>query len=211
MNNHNYEMATPINSLQTQYNPNVNNLVRNVENNIENLNNTNSTKELMNGNINYQPFNHNEEKLHQKSPDQIPQQQQSQQQQHQKQMHQQQMHQQQIPEQQFHKQQYQSYQSQPQHSEYNPNITNNIVRKEDSLQKEPSRVVSKIPWHKRLLVNSKEYLIMILLFSLLAHKKINKLLMVTIPFIDTYESPMPSLILRGIILAILMFIIKYFV
>ena len=206
MNNHNYEMATPINSLQTQYNPNVNNLVRNVENNIENLNNTNSTKELMNGNINYQPFNHNEEKLHQKSQQQI-----SQEQQPQQQMHQQQMHQQQIPEQQFHKQQYQSYQSQPQHAEYNPNITNNIVRKEDSLQKEPSNVVSKIPWHKRLLVNSKEYLIMILLFSLLAHKKINKLLVTLLPIIDKYDTPMPSLILRGFILAMLMFVMKYLI
>ena len=206
MNNHNYEMATPINSLQTQYNPNVNNLVRNVENNIENLNNTNSTKELMNGNINYQPFDHNEEKVQHKSQQQI-----SQEQQPQQQMHQQQMHQQQMPEQQFHKQQYQSYQSRPQHAEYNPNITNNIVRKEDSLQKEPSRVVSKIPWHKRLLVNSKEYLIMILLFSLLAHKKINKLLVALLPIIDKYDTPMPSLILRGFILAMLMFVMKYLI
>ena len=202
MNNHNYEMATPITSLQSHNNPNVNNLVRNVENNIENLSNTQSVKESMNANINYQPFVHQDDKIqqHLQQPNQQTNQQTNQQynQQH---------------NQQHNQQQYQSYQSQtqPQHAEYNPILPSNIVQKEPSLQKEASRVVLKKSWRNRLLVNSKEYLIIILLFSLLAHKKINKLLMVTIPFIDTYESPMPSLILRGIILAILMFIIKYFV
>ena len=38
MNRSNYEMATPINTLQQPSN-NINNLVRNVENNIETLNN----------------------------------------------------------------------------------------------------------------------------------------------------------------------------
>ena len=37
MNTHNYEMATPINSLPVQHN-NINNLVKNVENNIETMN-----------------------------------------------------------------------------------------------------------------------------------------------------------------------------
>ena len=195
MNNHNYEMATPINTLQSQHNPNVNNLVRNVENNIENLSNTKSDKELMQNSTTYQPFIHQEEKLQQPRQE-YPQYEQQYQQRH-------------IP-QQNNQQQPLQYQSQPQHAEYNPTIANNIVHKEP-LQKAAPQVVLKKSWHKRLLVNSKEYLIIILLFSLLAHKKINKLLMATIPFIDTYESPMPSLILRGIILAMLMFIIKYLI
>ena len=56
MNNHNYEMATPINSLQNeQHNTNINNLVRNVENNIETLNNTSNVPSSLPANLTYQP------------------------------------------------------------------------------------------------------------------------------------------------------------
>ena len=64
---------------------------------------------------------------------------------------------------------------------------------------------------KSLLVNSKEYLIMILLFSLLAHKKINKLFYIYVPGLSNFETPIPSLILRGLIFAILLFFIKNFI
>ena len=64
---------------------------------------------------------------------------------------------------------------------------------------------------KSLIVNSKEYLITILLFSLLAHKKINKLFYLYIPGLVNINSPIPSLILRGLVFSILLFFIKNFI
>ena len=58
MNSNNYEMATPINSLQNQ-NTNVNNLVRNVENNIETLNNSSNVPSSIPQNINNEPPKYN--------------------------------------------------------------------------------------------------------------------------------------------------------
>ena len=58
MNSNNYEMATPINSLQNQ-NTNVNNLVRNVENNIETLNNSSNVPSSIPQNIANEPPTYN--------------------------------------------------------------------------------------------------------------------------------------------------------
>jgi len=167
MNNHNYEMATSINSLQhpqinniDNHNNNVNNLVRNVENNIETLNNTRNIQPSQPAPINYKPQLNTE---------------------------------------------------QPQSGfTYNPNrnINTNIVNKEMPIKTVTSR---KKPWYKRILVNTKEHLIIILLFSLLAHKKVNKLLLNYVPYLDNLETPIPSLLIRGILLTVLLFIIKTFI
>ena len=52
---------------------------------------------------------------------------------------------------------------------------------------------------------------MVLLFSLLAHKKISKLFYAFVPGLSKFESPLPSLILRGLVFAICLFIIKNFI
>lgn len=171
MNNNSYEMATPINALQaqpqvqTQYqpNPNVNNLIKNIENNIENIGNVRNIQSSQPANANFQ-----QQRMVQQ-PELV----------------------------------------------YNPNpiFRNEVVEKPQPVQQKKEVVNKQVnvkkPWHKRLLVNSKEYLIMVLLFSLLAHKKINKLLMTYIPYVGNFESPLPSLILRGFIFAVILFIIKH--
>ena len=96
---------------------------------------------------------------------------------------------------------------------YNPNpVFKNEVEKKP-VEVQPKKEVVNKPvkkaWHKRILINSKEYLIMILLFSLLAHKKVNKLLMFYIPYIGNFQSPLPSLIFRGLIFAVILFVIKH--
>jgi len=160
MNRSNYEMATPINSLQQPSN-NINNLVRNVENNIETL-----------GNINSNPH-------------------------------------------------------QPANLTYNPNIDTNVghqyVQQPAMVPTyQPPRVVKQesveIPveiekksLYQTLLVNSKEYLIMILLFSLLAHKKVNRIFITYVPGLITFDSPIPSLIIRGVVFTILSVLVKNFV
>lgn len=160
MNTHNYEMATPINSLPVQHN-NINNLVKNVENNIETMN----SKPLPQ-NLTYNPEvipNNTQYVQHQQVP----------------------QYQQQLVQQ--------------------PVIQPRIEVQQEEAPKEKKSIM------KSLLVNSKEYLIMILLFSLLAHKKINKLFYIYVPGLSNFETPIPSLILRGLIFAILLFFIKNFI
>lgn len=170
MNNHNYEMATPINSLQHQpsHNPNnnVNNLVRNVENNIETLNNTRNVQPSQPASINYQNQIHPEQRFVQPEFNYNP------------------------------------------NLNQNPNPVTNVVKKQKTAK---TVTLKKKPWYKRLLVNTKEHLIIILLFSLLAHKKVNKLLLSYVPYLDNLETPIPSLLLRGIVLSVLLFIIKTFI
>tara|TARA_B100000161_G_scaffold200186_1_gene146019 strand:- start:488 stop:1009 length:522 start_codon:yes stop_codon:yes gene_type:complete len=74
-------------------------------------------------------------------------------------------------------------------------IKKNVVKKKESLS-------------KYILANIKEYLIIVLLFSLLAHKKIHKLLTNRISFLSNYDSPIPSLLLRGVIFSVLLIVIK---
>jgi len=169
MNTHNYEMATPINSLQQN---NINNLVKSVESNIETMN----VKPIQSvqQNLNYNPnviTDTNSQYFQQ----------------------------QQVP-------QYQPLQviQQPiQNSIQQPRMPVVIDEAKDPNEKKSL--------FKSLIVNSKEYLITILLFSLLAHKKINKLFYLYIPGLVNIESPIPSLILRGLVFAILLFFIKNFI
>ena len=160
MQNHNYEMATPINTLNSQPS-NINNLVKNVENNIETLNNSGSYQPQ---NLTYNPRIEPNNNQYQ---------------------------QQNIP----------NFQQPPV----------NMVQPVKRIQDEKPVVEEKKPFFKSLLVNSKEYLIMVLLFSLLAHKKISKIFYNFVPGLNTFESPLPSLILRGLIFAICLFIIKTFI
>ena len=94
---------------------------------------------------------------------------------------------------------------------YNPyipipqnNTQNNIIEQEP----EPEPVVEKTVWYKSIVSKSKEHLIVILLFSLIAHKKINKIVSTFVPIIKNQESPIPSLLFRGTIFAILLFGIR---
>ena len=54
----------------------------------------------------------------------------------------------------------------------------------------------------------KEPLVILLLFSLLAHKKIGKFVDSSIPFLKDNETPIPSLLTRGLIMVIILFLIK---
>ena len=75
-------------------------------------------------------------------------------------------------------------------------------------QYEETKQVEEQSLLKKILVNLKEYLIVILLFSLLAHKKINRLYFNYVPGLNTMNTPIPSLILRGLTMAIILFAIK---
>lgn len=158
MNSNNYEMATPINSLQNQ-NTNVNNLVRNVENNIETLNNSSNVPSSIPQNIANEPPTYNPN----------------------------------IPIQR------QQPQAQVQYTQVNPNT----VKKEE---KQP--VVKNESLSRYIMANVKEYLVITLLFALLAHKKISKLSLNYIPFLAKYESPIPSLLFRGVLFSIILIVIK---
>ena len=161
MNSSNYEMATPINSLQQQQQPtnnNINNLVRNVENNIETLGNARQPQPQLN--LTYNP----------------------------------------NPEAQY---------VQPTMVQnYQPVQQPRIVKQE--IMEEPVKEEKK-SLYQTILVNSKEYLIMILLFSLLAHKKINRLFVGYIPGLASFDSPIPSLIIRGVVFTVLSVLVKNFV
>ena len=160
MNSNNYEMATPINSLQNQ-NTNVNNLVRNVENNIETLNNSSNVPSSIPQNIANEPPKYNPN----------------------------------IP-----------VQTQPpvQYTQVNPTS----VYKEEPKKDISKNTVEKESLSRYIMKNVKEYLVITLLFSLLAHKKISKLFLNYIPFLAKYESPIPSLLLRGILFSVILIIIK---
>jgi hypothetical protein len=175
MNSHNYEMATPINSLQQ--NNNINNLVKSVESNIETMN-VKPIQQNLNYNPNVIPDNNSQYFQQQQVPQYQP-----------------------LP---VIQQPIQHTLQQPiQHTIQQPRMP--IVIDEVQEPKEKKSLF------KSLIVNSKEYLITILLFSLLAHKKINKLFYIYIPGLANIESPIPSLILRGLVFVILLFFIKNFI
>ena len=163
MNRPNYEMATPINALQQP--SNINNLVKNVENNIETLGNTtNNIPTSQPVNLTYNP-NVDVNVGQQYSQLQQP--------------------------------VVNSYQHRPQ------------VVKQQQVEAELPRVVEeKKSWYTTLLVNSKEYMIMVLLFALLAHKKVNRLFLAYIPGLANFDSPIPSLIIRGVLFTVLSLFIK---
>ena len=58
------------------------------------------------------------------------------------------------------------------------------------------------------LVVTKEYLIIVCLFVLLSHKSVRIFFRTSIPFVNSYDSDLPTTILRGGILVILLFLIK---
>ena len=177
-----YEMATPINSLK---NNNVSNLVRNVENNLETLKNTNiPSSEPMQLN---DPFTYN--------PNIIPEVKHNQ------------------PQQKGGNQVIRN--SVPQFHQVPQNINNYnrsiypTYKQEQPIQE--VEVIKEKSVIKKIMVNIKEYLIVILLFSLLAHKKINRLFFNNIPGLNTINTPIPSLILRGTTMALILFAIKKFI
>lgn len=158
--NHNFDMSTPINSLPNK--TNVNNLIKNVENNIETLNNSgvsNSLPKII-GNV--------------KEP--------------------------------------------PQYNPIvpldSPKVSEKIYKVEESKPKKSNKNKKKekeISLSKYIMANCKEYLIMVLLFSLLAHKKINRLYLTFIPYLTRFESPIPSLLIRGVTFVFIVILIKKFV
>ena len=156
--NHNFDMSTPINSLPSK--TNVNNLVKNVENNIETLNNSNVSNTLPKiiGNV--------------KEP--------------------------------------------PQYNPIvpldSPKVSEKIYKVQESKPKKSNKKKEKkISLSKYIMANCKEYLIMVLLFSLLAHGKINKLYLTFIPYLTRFESPIPSLLIRGVTFVFIVILIKKFV
>ena len=167
-----YDMATPINSLK---NNNVSSLVRNVENNLETLKNTNvppsEPLSLQNDPFTYNPNIIPETNQQRQTLPPIPQRQQ--------------------------------IQRQPV----------NIYQEQRVVQPEyqEKKVIEEPSIFKRIMVNLKEYLIVILLFSLLAHKKINRLYFNYVPGLNTMNTPIPSLILRGTTMAVILFAIKKFI
>jgi len=168
-----YEMSTPINSLK---NNNMSNLVKNVENNIESLKNTNipSSQPMQ---VNNDPFTYNPNIISDPKPivpQQIPQ--------NRPQMN---------PQQQF---AYQGY-----------------VKPNNPIRKVIDEDIEEPGLFKKIAVNAKEYLIVILLFSLLAHKKVNRLFFNNVPGLNTINTPIPSLILRGSVMALILFAIKKFI
>ncbi len=172
-----YDMATPINSLK---NNNVSSLVRNVENNLETLKNTNvppsEPMTLQNDPFTYNPNIIPETNQQRQTLPPIPQRQQMQR---------------------------QPMQRQP----------INLYQEERVVQPEyqEKKVIEEQSIFKRIMVNLKEYLIVILLFSLLAHKKINRLYFNYVPGLNTMNTPIPSLILRGLTMALILFAIKKFI
>ena len=99
--------------------------------------------------------------------------------------------------------------------QYNPNviIDSPVINKKEPVIKEVvkesvDKKEEKVSFSRYILSNIKEYLIMILLFSLLAHPKINKILYTLIPYLNNFQSPIPSLLLRGLTFVVFMILIK---
>lgn len=184
--NENYDMATPISSLNNQR-TDVNNLVKQVENNIENFNQTKENflpnqqqpeQYTYNPNI---PLDNTPPVVNQQ-PNPIP--------------------------------QYQPF------LESNSNNFNNVFAQKKAQEnnqvttepkKEVIEVEEKKPFFSSLVSNCKEFMIIVLLYSVISHKKVSKLLLTNIPHLTQFNSTIPLIILRGFIFATLFFIIKYFI
>ena len=70
--------------------------------------------------------------------------------------------------------------------------------------------IKKTPWYSKILSESKEYIIIFLLFLILAHPKIQKMLVNSVPILNKYYPPFPSLILRGLLLVLVLFSTRKF-
>lgn len=180
MNNiNNYEMATPINAIK-------NNLVKNVESNIETLQNTN----IQPINLTYNPNIENDNKSYQnkdmfQNKDTF---------QNREQFTQQSILGRNLP----------NIKENNYQQEYFGQINRQLPIKENMQNNEPS-------FFKKILVNLKEYLIITLLFTLFAHKKVNRLFFNVVPGLNTINTPIPSLLLRGSLLAFILFTIKKYI
>lgn len=70
--------------------------------------------------------------------------------------------------------------------------------------------IKKKPWYTKFLSESKEYIIIFLLFLILAHPKIQKMLSNSVPILNKHFPPFPSLILRGLFLILVLFSTRKF-
>ena len=70
--------------------------------------------------------------------------------------------------------------------------------------------IKKTPWYSKILSESKEYIIIFLLFLILAHPKIQKMLINTVPILNKHYPPFPSLILKGLFLVLVLFSTRKF-
>ena len=70
--------------------------------------------------------------------------------------------------------------------------------------------IKKKPWYNKILSESKEYIIIFLLFLILAHPKIQKMLVNSVPILNKHFPPYPSLILRGLFLVLVLFSTRKF-
>ena len=61
---------------------------------------------------------------------------------------------------------------------------------------------------KKCLSGLKYYLVLICVFSLLSHKSVRRFVQTNIPFVNTYESEIPSILFRGGIFVVLLNDIK---
>ena len=183
-----YEMSTPINALKQN---NVSNLVRNVENNLETLKNTNvpSSEPLQ---LNNDPFTYNPNIIPETRQELPPIPQKPQQRMGNLTYN---------PRVQIQQNQYQQQPMQPRQ----------IMQPKQVIQEYSEENVNESSIFKKIAVNMKEYLIVILLFSLLAHKKVNRLFFNNVPGLNTINTHIPSLILRGTVMALILFAIKKFI
>lgn len=174
MNNiNNYEMTTPINAIK-------NNLVKNVESNIETLQNTNIQPINLTYNPNIEDDNRsypNKEMFQNKEP---------------------------ITQQSILGINLPNIKENNYQQEYFRQMNRQLPIKENIQNNEPS-------FFKKILVNLKEYLIITLLFTLFAHKKVNRLFFNVVPGLNTINTPIPSLLLRGSLLAFILFAIKKYI
>ena len=92
---------------------------------------------------------------------------------------------------------------------YNPTYTDPIYKPVIQQQKPIiNNVIQKEKKKSFIMTNIKEFIIIILLFSIFAYRGTNKILYLSLPMITKIESPLPSLFIRGFIFALTIKLIK---
>tara|TARA_B100001093_G_scaffold515859_1_gene593199 strand:+ start:4061 stop:4594 length:534 start_codon:yes stop_codon:yes gene_type:complete len=176
--NENFDMATPISSLNNDT-TNVSNLVKQVETNLENFNQNKNEDNLSINRENFplpkDPYQYNPNIQIENVPINTVQQNSY------------------IPE--FLKE----------IPENQIPISNNIPEETKEVKEE------KKSFFKSLLSSCKEFFIIVLLYTIISHKKISKLLLFYVPLLSQFNSLLPLIFFKGIIFAILLFTIKFFI
>lgn len=163
----NFEMGTPLTSLNNNSQTNMNSLVKQVENNLDNFSQkTNEVKETYSPlNVEKDPFVYNPN----------------------------------IP---------LENSSINQAFKYDMNVP---IKKPEVVEVSVEEKSTKKTMGNFISENYKEFLIVVLLFSIFAHKKISKLIIFSLPFLTKFNSPIPFLLLKGFLFSSILFTIKCFI